>query len=290
MPVECQTIQDEVDELDRERELVQDELQEAPPADRRGLMARLRSLETRLAGARDRLADCLAGPALPPHAPLEARFTGTATLTTTDGRASGPYVEQVRFNVLLDGSRTTIAIVSFPLISVSFDTGTVFGRNTTTITRRTGGTGSYNAGNIVLPLGLRFDHSLNVPFVEEDSDFDVVLSTAPPGSPVTPEPYGAVTLAGSGPFSGGILDGSTGTLTIAGSISAFTPPPPATVPDVREARRDNAIAEVEAAGFVARTTGPDRRDAWVYRQSPAPGTIAGRGRVVTLQLRTGPSN
>jgi len=91
-----------------------------------------------------------------------------------------------------------------------------------------------------------------------------------------------------GTFNGGILGGSTGNLTISGAISAFMPPPPTTVPDVREQRKSNAIAEVLAAGLTVRTTGTDGPDAWVFSQSPAAGTVVAQGSVVTLQLRTGP--
>jgi hypothetical protein len=251
-------------------------------------LRRLGSLNRLLVAARSRLAHCLAAPALQPQQPLEARFTGTATLTTTFGQAPGPFVEDLAFNVVFDSSRTMLSIVSFPLIVERFETP--LGENTTTITRRSGGSGSYSAGNIVLPLGLRFDHSVDLPFFQEDSDLDIVLTTAPPGSPLTPEPFGNVTLAGSATFSRGVLGGDTGTLVIAGTISEYTPAPPATVPDVRESLKSDAVAELRAAGLGARSVGADGPRAWVYRQSPSAGTVVPTGSIVTLQLRTGPIN
>jgi hypothetical protein len=288
VPAECQSIQDEIDGLQQERELLQEQLQEAPPSQKPALIRLIRALNVQILAAQNRLADCIAdsGPPPPPPPPLEGRFDGTATITTTFGQAPGPFTQPVRFGVMLNGARTVIAITSFPTIQTTFDTS--LGRNTTTITRTSGGSGSYAAGNIVMPLGLRFDHSINLPFFEEDSDLNVVLTTNPPGSPVSPEPFGSVTLVGSGTFNGGILGGSTGNLTISGRISAVVPPPTTTVPDVREKRKNQAIAEILAAGLMSRTTGTDGPDAWVYSQSPAAGTVVDQGSIVTLQLRTGP--
>jgi PASTA domain len=284
---ECETIQDEVDGLERQLEAAEDELNEVPPVERGPFLQRIGSINRRLSAARNRLAGCLAAANPPPGPPIEARFVGTATLTTTFDQASGPYVENVAFNVVLDGARTMITLVSFPIITETFEIDGL-GENTTTITRRGGGTGSYNAGSIVLPLALRFDHSIDIPFFQEDSDFNVVLTTAPPGSPLTPEPYGNVTLAGSAVFSGGVLAGDTGTLVVTGTISQFTPPPPVTVPDVRESLKGDAIAELRAVGLGGRSVGTDGPDAWVYRQAPPAGTIVPRGSIVTLQLRVGP--
>jgi hypothetical protein len=149
-------------------------------------------------------------------AALEATFTGTATVTTTYAQAPGPYVEPIQIGLRFDDARTAVEITSFPTIKTE-PFQTPFGMNTTTITKIGGGSGTYNSGALTMPLTLRFDHSVNLPFVEEDSTQDVVLSTNPPGAPV--DSAGKVTLAGSAPFKGGILGGSTGSLTIEGTIA-----------------------------------------------------------------------
>lgn len=288
VPPECEGIEDQIADLQRDRDLAQDLLQEAPPAQRAGLLARIRALNAQVMAAQNRLADCVADngpPPAPPLPPVEGVFDGTATITTTFGQARGPFAQAVRFGVMLNSGRTVIAMTSFPIVQTTFDTP--LGRNTTTVRRIDGGSGSYAAGRMMVPLGLRFDHSINLPFLEEDSDLRVVLTTDPPGAPVTPEPFGSVTLVGGGRFDGGILGGDTGTLTLAGAISAAMPPGTTTVPDVRERRRDAAVAAVLAASLVPRTTGTDGPDAWVYRQTPAGGTTANRGSVVALLLRTG---
>jgi hypothetical protein len=70
-----------------------------------------------------------------------------------------------------------------------------------------------------MPVALRFDHSLELPFIAEDSEYSVRLTTDPPGSPV--DAAGQVTLVGSDTFQGGILGGSTSALNIAGTISPW---------------------------------------------------------------------
>lgn len=281
-PTRCQSIQDEIDRLQRDRDLVQELIREAPPNQRPALMERLRALDAQIRAAQDRLADCL-GASQPPQTPIEGQFAGTATLTTTFPQARGPFARPVQFRIMINAARTTITLTTFPPIQVTFNTP--LGRNTTTITRSSGGSGSYAAGRIRMPLGLRFDQSH---ILARGSDLNVMLSTDPPGSPLSPQPFGNLTLVGSGTFQGGTLGGQTGTLNIRGTLSAVVPPPTTTVPNVRELRRDLAVAQVVAARLVPRSTGVDQPDAWVFTQSPSPGTVVNEGSTVTLQLRTGP--
>jgi len=215
--------------------------------------------------------------------PIDAIFTGNSELTTTYPSAPGPYYNDLRFKIRINGDRTVITLTDFPAIGTSFDTP--LGTNTTVITRTGGGTGRYAAGTIVIPIALHFDQSIDVPGLEEDSDLSLELSTDPPGSPLRPEPFGNVTLVGSGQFIGGILGGYTGTLTIRGVIAQ---PVPTTVPDVRELRHGVAGSRVIAAGLVPRFTGRTSPNAWVFQQSPWAGTIASRGDTVRMLLRDTP--
>ena len=84
---------------------------------------------------------------------------------------------------------------------------------TVTVTKTSGGSGSYANGHIALPLGLHFAGSGGI-----SADLSLTLTTDPPGSPVNPDPLGAVTLAGSGTFQGGILGGQSCNVTIIGRI------------------------------------------------------------------------
>jgi hypothetical protein len=107
-------------------------------------------------------------------------------------------------------------MVSFPEIKTD-PSPTPLGENVTTVTRIGGGFGSYANGSIAIPVTLKFDHSVDAPFFEEDSTLSISLLTDPPGSPVST--VGDVMLAGSAPFQGGVLGGSTGSITISGNIT-----------------------------------------------------------------------
>lgn len=216
VPAECQSIADHIAELEGDRRMWQEELQQAAPGQKAGLARQIKSLTKQLAVAHNQLTDCLAAlpPLPPPPPPLASTLSAELTLTTSHPAAPGPFAVQASISVIFDGPRTFIALTSFPAFAATF--ATAFGPNTTTITRKSGGTGSYSAGEIRTPVTLHFDQSIDLWLYEEDSDLPVILTTTNPGSPV--DGNGAVTLVGSGTFIGGFLAGSTGTVTIIGSF------------------------------------------------------------------------
>lgn len=216
VPAECQAIADAISGMEGERRGLQDELHHAAPNEKAAIAQQIKALNAKLKIAQNQLTDCIAAHhEPPPPPPLEAIFSGTASLTTSDARAPGPYHMSAIIGLLFNGSRSYIAITTFPAIAVEFDT--VLGHNVTTITKIAGGGGSFAAGQVRVPITLRFDHSIDLPFYEEDSDLPLVLSTDPPGSPMAAD--GNVTLAGTGVFSGGVLSGQSGTLVIVGKVA-----------------------------------------------------------------------
>jgi hypothetical protein len=66
------------------------------------------------------------------------------------------------------------------------------------------------------------------------------------------------------------------------------PPPRVTVPEVLEERSAVAVQRIIASHLVPRLIGSPAGNAWVHSQSPAAGTRVSPGRIVTLQMRTGP--
>jgi hypothetical protein len=77
--------------------------------------------------------------------------------------------------------------------------------NTTTVSLQSGGNGPYNAGSMAISLVLFFDHSIDLPIIEEDSTLPLRLTTDPPGGSVV-DAAGNVVLAGTGTFQGGFLN------------------------------------------------------------------------------------
>jgi hypothetical protein len=98
------------------------------------------------------------------------------------------------------------------------------GTNITTVKLSSGGSGTSNpdSGGLVIALTLKFDHSIDFPFYEEDSTLPLTLTTGKSGSlqgsPIN-QTTGTVTLVGSGIFKDGYLGGKTGTIKITGKIS-----------------------------------------------------------------------
>lgn len=248
------------------------------------LVDEARILNTQIRNAYDRLLARLSNSGANARSESLVGFIrGQFELTTTHKDAPGPYAQPITLPIRIVD--TMFIVGSFTVKFPPFPTP--IGDNTMTITKASGGVGSYNAGQIVVPVVLRIDHSVTLGDIELDSTLNLVLSTNPPGSPITPAPNGAVRLFGSGVFDGGFLAGVTGTISIAG-VSDVAPRPNVEVPDVLEVGRDVAIRYLKDAKLEAKLTGVNSPDSWVYRQTPKGGEMVPEGSTVTLLLRDGP--
>jgi hypothetical protein len=268
LPVECQGIQNEINGAQQERAQLQADLQNAGPHQKPAILAQIRALNRQLALLQMQLAECIAAhPPTEPGPAIEGYFIGTSKLTTTHPDAKGPYYNDLRFRLLITGDKTAITIVLFPEIKTTFSTP--LGDNTTTITLIGGGTGTYGAGAINLPMTLHFDQSHPL---AGNSDISLDLSTEPPnGSPVTPEPFGKVMLFGSGEFIGGFLGGKTGSLKVDGTITAWVA---VAVPYCITLFWWEARDAVISAGLVPEFHGPNfAQTSWVAHQDPNSGNV-----------------
>jgi hypothetical protein len=224
VPPECQALADEIEALEAEIRDWQEELRDAPPGRKPFIVRMIRRAGQEIAARRPALDACIAthngGPTIP--APLQATFSGRATMTTNNSSAPGPYeVASLVMSLIFDGFRTGVFITVFPEIATD-PFNTPLGSNVSTIRKTGGGSGTYSSttGDIVMPLQLRLDHSVEapLPFYEEDSDLSITIaSTNPGGSPMNAS--GSITLTGSGTFVGGFLGGSSCNLTVAGVVS-----------------------------------------------------------------------
>jgi hypothetical protein len=148
----------------------------------------------------------------PCAAPLTSTFTGTATMTTTNPNARGPFTSDIRLELSFEDCGSTIRITEFPGISVTF--GTPVGDNTTTVTMPSGGSGRFAGGRVDVPLSLRFANSIPA---AGTSFTDMTLTTGAAGGSSLRD--GSITLVGSGRFRGGFLNGSNCNLTVTGTIA-----------------------------------------------------------------------
>lgn len=213
MPARCQPIADEIAGLESERRGLQDDLREAPPSGKGAIGAQISQLNHRISDAKARLDRCVHG-----KTALSAQLEGNATLTTTHPDAPGPFSSPIDVGLFFNAARTTVTVTNFSPITATFDTRA--GENTCTISKLESDTGTYNNnGAVSAPISLFFDQSLDqsLPLPEIDSQLEITLTTDPPGTRVNAA--GAVRLTGEGVFEQGFLDGSLGTLTIAGVIN-----------------------------------------------------------------------
>jgi hypothetical protein len=168
------------------------------------------------AGWSDFLAEALA--------PIESRFTGTASFSTADTRFTGPFLNEINLTIFFvaDG---TARVGPFPRIVVG-PFGTPLGSNTITITMTGGGKGTFNkaSGSLSMPITLHFDHSLAF---AGDSDVTFGLTTASSTSPsgafaMTGIPLnaasGVIALVGASRFRGGFLNGTDCSVMLTGTL------------------------------------------------------------------------
>jgi hypothetical protein len=200
IPPECQSIQDQIALAEGRVQQTLEQLEGTAPADRATLFVQLKSLTANLHELQDSLGQCIVN-----SHQVVGLFGGTATIVIRNQQGSG----NVACSTLLDGTGTKFTLTSFPANSYNVAGMTV------TVTKASGGSGSYASGRIVLPLGLHFATSSGIA-----ADLNLTLTTDSPGSPVTPGPLGAVTFVGSGTLRGGgpVLDGQNCNVTITGRI------------------------------------------------------------------------
>jgi hypothetical protein len=217
----CEDLKDKVDALKDQIIMLQDELSVAPSNQKPLLAAKIKKLNQALAKAQADLKACYIEHE---EGQLTATLSGTATLTTTEPNASGPFQKPVTIGLFFPIGREVVAIESVsPIVTDPFPTD--LGMNTTTVTKVASWPGSSNPtyGTLALALRLKFDHSVDAPLYEEDSTLQLTLTTgksefgALHGSPIN-QSTGAVKLVGENIFQGGYLGGQKGRITITGTI------------------------------------------------------------------------
>jgi hypothetical protein len=132
--------------------------------------------------------------------PVESGFDGKATVEIPDLHVSE--ARSIDLGLRFDPATSQVTITRFaPLVTKRFHTP--LGDSRCTVTQIGGGSGSYDrrTGQIVIPITLKFDQSLDLPAVEEDTVLDLELRTdGEGGAPV--DASGHIVLAGSGEFRG----------------------------------------------------------------------------------------
>lgn len=139
-------------------------------------------------------------PSAAPTQPLDARFTGTATMSISEFDVSE--TRNVNLGIRFNAARDSVQITEFPPI-VTKRFKTPFGSSKSTVTLASSSPGRYDrsTGHIVIPVKLAFDQSLDVPVVDEDAGLEVELKTDAEGGSAV-DVAGQVTLVADGAFRG----------------------------------------------------------------------------------------
>jgi hypothetical protein len=157
-----------------------------------------------------------------PPAPLDADFAGTCSLEIYDSPSPPPPGDHpLRCRIEFSADRRTVALREFQPIRTgeyAAKVGPLSVTNATAVHLKSSRHGTLTRdGHVEIDVVLFFDHAFDAPWVEEDSDLHITLSTRDGGQPL--DARGSVTLAGTGRFSGGALDGCRCRLVYRGRVN-----------------------------------------------------------------------
>ena len=215
VPGPCKAIQTDLNNLISERDDLQAQLKVAAPGEKSSLGSQVKVFIPKITAKQNELNACAKAHGGLPD--VNTTFKGTATMTTNNPKVKGPFVEGVNIGAVFPRwFHDQIFVTSFPTIKVG-PFSTPVGDNTTTVTLVDSGKGPVTkaTGEIEITAKLHFHHSLAL---AGDSDLTITLSTETSGGSRL-KSGGALTLAGSGTFDGGYLDGNKCTLIITGALS-----------------------------------------------------------------------
>lgn len=169
-------------------------------------------------------------PTVAPPPPLAVVFDGTATMRTTNANAGGPFSKAVQLPFMVRGSSPRqVELSGFPPISVTYPVPAPVNMNTTTVTWKRGGAGTFDpaTGRLDMNITLMLAHSVGPPLAGP-SDLELMLTTGSVTSPngilhETGAPRdlasGRIRVVGAGRFVGGFLGADDGSVVLDGTLS-----------------------------------------------------------------------
>lgn len=220
IPASCAPLRQRVSDLDTAIRRKQEELRRARPADKPQLIVDIQELQEEKGTAETAYVECIKSK------PISLRFLGSMSVTFSDPdmRQWDQVSPGVDFVTHFTAERDKLTVYSMADVFSAPYSVQCLGRGTTEVTTvrlQRPFTGAVLPGChlVMRDILWRFDHSFDLPVLEEDSDLRVTLSTrAATGSAV--DAAGNVRLVGGGTFEGGLyLGGKPCVVTLAGTFN-----------------------------------------------------------------------
>lgn len=208
-------------EIDKAIAPLQKELQNAPAPAKAGILHQIETLRAQIKATsplskqiaikEKEYDDCLIS-----HGgllPMNAKFKGKATMRTDNSHAKGPFKQDITIGLRFGAwDHSYIEITDFPSISVTYDTHSVVGTVTTTVSL-TSGSGRYDpkTHSVSINLDLYFEHSTSL---AGPSSLKIELTG---NKPLASD--GSIDVFGGAKFQGGYLGGNEASIDVSGKIS-----------------------------------------------------------------------
>jgi hypothetical protein len=213
----CVAEKNAVKSLETQIRALQWELTHGHDPNKPALVAEIKQLQRELAAAKHALAVCQMGD--PDPSPLDAKFSGVATLTTDWPKAPGTYQSTFEMILWFGGTREFFTVRSMNVPPFKYE-ALGFSIETTVILQAefNGRLNTANGSMLTAKGSFKIDHN-NV-FLE-DSTADMAFATGSMG-PLTGNPLdgsGAATWVGSDTLVGGLPSGSRVNLSLAGTFA-----------------------------------------------------------------------
>ena len=208
------------DEIQKALAPLQKELQTAPSGEKPGILHQIQAIRQQymtgplahqIAAKEDEYHACVKA-----HGGLSAmnaHFKGKATMFTTNSHAPGPFKQDIDITLHFgDWDHSSVTVTHFPPISVTYNTHSIAGTVTTTVTMQSG-TGYYDPQNhsISITLNLFFHHNTSL---AGDSTLQIILGSS---GPIAAD--GSVDAFGGGTFKGGFLGDDECSIDVKGKIT-----------------------------------------------------------------------
>jgi len=178
VPKKCQSIADAIKALKLTKQLEAELLRSVPPSGKSAVREIINMTNKKIGEKQRDLLKCIESYVPEPGDPLRTIFDATVIVEILHSNQNirGPQIHEIKLVIIFSGDREVVKIANFPEIKTE-EYDTPLGKGSTTVTHRgqfLNGTFDLSSGHMDIPLKLYFDQSIDIPFVDEDSEIDFI--------------------------------------------------------------------------------------------------------------------